>query len=82
MGCHRICHPIPASKLAHELVVGTTFYGAAQGVTYGAETSTDCQNWVPEGVTISELDPANMRTATVNRDGPRRFLRLTFGMGP
>ena len=59
-----------------------SFHGAAQGVTYGAETSTDCQNWVTEGVTISELDPANMRTATVNRDAARRFLRLTFGMGP
>jgi hypothetical protein len=59
-----------------------TFYGAAQGVTYGAETSTDCQTWETAGVTISELDPANMRTVTVNRDSTRRFLRLTFGLSP
>ncbi len=58
------------------------FYGAAHGVIYGAETSTDCQTWVTEGVTISDLDPANMRTVTVNRDSAMRFLRLTFGMGP
>ena len=53
-----------------------TFYGAAQGVTYGMQTSTDCQTWVIDGVTLTDPDPDGMRTATVNRDGPRRFLRL------
>ncbi len=60
-----------------------TFYGAAQGVTYGAETSTDCQTWIPAGVVVSDLDPGtNNRTATVSRDSPRRFMRLRFGLDP
>ena len=59
-----------------------TFYGAAHDVTYSAETSTDCQTWETAGVTISDLDPANMRTATVNRDSTMRFLRLTFALSP
>ena len=62
--------------------ISMTFYGAAEGVTYGAETSTDCQNWVTAGVTVSGLDPANMRIVTVGRDTTMRYLRLTFGMGP
>ncbi len=35
-----------------------------------------------EGPLPYDLDPANLRTATVNRDSARRFLRLTFGMSP
>jgi hypothetical protein len=35
-----------------------------------------------ESKTISDLDPANMRTVTVERDSAMRYLRLTFGMGP
>ena len=53
-----------------------TFYGAAQGVTYGAETSTDLQNWGADGVTLSDPDPDGMRTATIDTTAPRRFMRL------
>ena len=59
-----------------------TFHGASQGVTYGAETSTNLVNWTTEGPVLSELDLANMRTAAVYRDAPRRFLRLRFEIGP
>jgi hypothetical protein len=53
-----------------------TFHGAAQGVTYGAETSTDLQNWGSDGVTLSAPDPDGMRTATIDTTAPRRFMRL------
>ena len=71
--------PVP---ILDSTTMSMTFYGAAQGVTYGAETSIDCQNWVTAGVPISGLDPANMRTVTVERDSTMRYLRLTFRMGP
>jgi hypothetical protein len=59
-----------------------TFHGAAQGVAYGAETSTDCQNWTTEGVTLSAPDAEGMRTATIDTTAPRRFMRLTPGLAP
>ncbi len=59
-----------------------TFYANAPGVTYGAEASTDLQAWETEGVTISDLDPANMRTVTGSWDSTIGFLRLTFDMSP
>lgn len=40
------------------------------------ETSTDLQYWTTEGVTLSDLNPDDIRIASVNRDSPQRFLRL------
>jgi hypothetical protein len=53
-----------------------TFYGGNADVTYAVETSTDLQNWSTDGVTVSVPDGDNVRTATVNKTGPRRYLRL------
>jgi hypothetical protein len=56
-----------------------TFHGAAQGVTYGAVTSTDLQNWTTDGATLSAPDADGMRTATIDTTAPRRFMRLVVG---
>lgn len=40
------------------------------------ETSTDLRNWTTGSVTWSEPDENGHRTASVERDGPRRFLQL------
>lgn len=53
-----------------------SFYGAASGITYTVQTSTDLRNWITEGVTISDLSPEGIRRATVPRDTHQRFLRL------
>jgi hypothetical protein len=54
-----------------------TFYAGSAGVTYTVESSTDLQTWSADGVTVL-VDPqdSNYRTATVNRTGPVRFMRL------
>ena len=56
--------------------VSMSFYAARPAITYSVETSTDLQTWVSEGVTTSELGPDNRRTAVVERDSEKRFLRL------
>ena len=53
-----------------------SFRGASAGITYLVETSTDLQNWTTEEVTLSELEADGWRTATVEMDDPRRFMRL------
>ena len=53
-----------------------SFHAASPGITYVVETSADLQTWVSKGVTTSELGPDNRRTAVVERDSERRFLRL------
>jgi len=53
-----------------------TFHAGSPGITYVMETSTDLRNWTTEGVVLSEPDVEGNRTATVPRDGPRRFMRL------
>jgi hypothetical protein len=45
------------------------FRGGAKGVRYIPETSTDLDHWTVGGSTY-------YRKARVNRDGPRRFMRL------
>jgi len=66
---------LPQAELAPG-TLGITFYAVAPGITYTVLTSTDMVNWVSEGVTLSPIGPENRRTATVARDGPRRFLQL------
>lgn len=53
-----------------------SFHETSPGITYHVETSTDLQNWSTAGVTQSLPGPDQKSTATVARDGPRRFLRL------
>jgi hypothetical protein len=53
-----------------------TFYAGSEGVTYKVEASTDLQNWSATGVTLSDPDAANLRTATVDLNNPSRFMRL------
>jgi hypothetical protein len=52
------------------------FHAAAPGITYQVETSRDLTQWTTSGVTLSDLDADNKRTASVPRDADRRFLRL------
>lgn len=52
-----------------------TFPATAAGVTYVVQTSTNLSIWGTEGVTLSALS-GGVRTATVQRIGPARFLRL------
>jgi len=52
-----------------------SYYAASPGITYTAETSVDLKSWTAEGVTLSGTD--ENRTASVSRDSPRRFLRLS-----
>ncbi len=53
-----------------------TFPATRAPLTYTVQTSTDLQNWSTQGVTIGEPDADGLRTATVPRDTPQRFLRL------
>ena len=58
------------------------YYAGSAGVTYSVETSTNMLTWTTAGVTLSGLDAYQRRTASVNRDGPARFLRLGVGIAP
>jgi hypothetical protein len=53
-----------------------TFYAGTAGVSYSVETCTNFSDWTTEGVTLSEPDGNEMRTGTVERTGPKRYLRL------
>ena len=53
------------------------FFAGSEGVIYLTESSTDLKNWSSFGVTLSEPDGGQVRTATVSGTGPRQFLRLT-----
>lgn len=59
-----------------------TFHAASPGINYTVETSTDLRTWTTDGVTLSDLDADNHRTASVNLDLPRRFLRLVVSETP
>jgi hypothetical protein len=54
--------------------LGIRFYGAANSIRYIVETSEDLEHWTTDGVTL--VGPPELRTATVERSDPRRFLRL------
>ena len=53
-----------------------SFYGAAPGVTYIVECSTNLATWSTAGVTLSAPNSNQVRTATVNTTGPSCFMRL------
>ncbi len=53
-----------------------SFYAGTAGVTYTVTASGDMVNWSTNGVTVSGPDANQIRTATVARTGPLRFMRL------
>ena len=54
------------------------FYAGNSDVSYSVESSTDLQTWSIAGVTISAPDANNIRTATMEMNGPRRYMRLVI----
>lgn len=58
------------------------FHASAPGIRYLALTSDDLENWVADGVTLSDLDAEGRRTATVSATTPRRYLRLEVAPAP
>jgi len=56
-----------------------TFYAGSAGVSYLVQSSTDLQTWSATGVSLSAPDANNFRTATVNQNGPKKFLRIVAG---
>jgi hypothetical protein len=59
-----------------ETGMSLSFYAGSAGVTYSVQTCTNFEDWTTEGVTISEPDANQIRTATVDFAGPSRFMRL------
>ena len=53
-----------------------SFHAGAAGIIYAVETCTDLTDWTTEGVSLSAPDENQVRTATVDRSGPSRFMRL------
>lgn len=53
-----------------------SFHAGADGITYAVETSGNLSHWTTEGVSVSEPDENQIRTATIGLDGQNRFLRL------
>lgn len=56
------------------------YHAGTDGVIYTPETSTDLRQWTTDGVDVSPPDVDQHRTATVNANGPARFLRLRLGL--
>ncbi len=65
----------PQAEMAED-TMSMTYYAARPGITYTVETSTGFLAWTTVGVTLSDLDPENRCTATVDLTAPHRFLRL------
>ena len=56
--------------------LGMESYASAPGIACAAQTSTGMENWETEDVTLSDLDSAGNRTASIDRSTSRRFIRL------
>lgn len=54
-----------------------SYFAAADGVTYVVEASPDLVNWSTEGVVVGEPNASQVRSATVDRAGDNRFMRLS-----
>ena len=50
-----------------------SFHAAAPAISYLVETSTDLQHWTTDGVTLTDLDPNQHRTASIPLDAPSRY---------
>jgi hypothetical protein len=48
------------------------------GVSYRVETSSNLTDWTTDGVTISEPDELNRRTASTPTDGSKQYLRVVI----
>jgi hypothetical protein len=59
-----------------EFHIDLSFFSGIEEVSYVVEASTDLEHWSTEGVSISTPDANQMRTASIPRTGPCRFLRL------
>jgi hypothetical protein len=66
---------LPQPVLASDLM-SLTFYSGTAGVSYTVETCTNFSDWTTEGVTLSEPDENQMRTATVALGDSSQFMRL------
>jgi hypothetical protein len=58
--------------------MGLSYYAGATNLQYSVETCIDAKTWSTEGVSYSTLDSNGNCTATVDRDGPTRFMRLVI----
>ncbi|MFH1497141.1 MAG: leucine-rich repeat domain-containing protein [Verrucomicrobiota bacterium] len=56
------------------------YHAGTDGVIYTPEASTDLRQWTTDGVDVSPPDFDQHRTATVDVDGPARFLRLRLSL--
>lgn len=56
--------------------LSTRFYAGRPELEYAVERSTDLQNWTTDGVQLTDPDEEGRRTATVQRQEERQFLRL------
>lgn len=56
--------------------VNLSFQAAQPGITYQVEASSDLQTWTTDGVMLSDIGEDGQRTASVEPDGPQRFMRL------
>jgi hypothetical protein len=56
-----------------------TFYAGRNDVTYTVQASADLHAWSTAGVTVSDPDANNRRTASVPITGGSRYLRLVVG---
>lgn len=53
-----------------------SYFSASAGVTYVVEASPDLVSWSTEGVVVGAPNASNVRSATVDRAGGGRFMRL------
>jgi len=56
--------------------VSMTYYASASGINYTVLTSTDLKVWETAGVTLSDLDAEDRRTATIQTAVSRGFMRV------
>ncbi len=75
IGAGDYVHPIP---MPSENAVDYIFSGAREDITYLVELSKDLSTWTSTGVIISEPDSEGMRTASLNLNDGRCFVRFRF----
>lgn len=71
--------PVPVyfkNEVTNKDQMRISYYAGATNLQYSVETCIDAKTWSTEGVSYSTLDANGNRTATVDRDGPTRFMRL------
>jgi hypothetical protein len=66
---------MPVAVLGSE-TLSMSFHGVSPGITYVVESSEDLKTWSANGVSLSNPDPGNRRTASIGREAASRYLRL------